>query len=65
MTKEKIKKAGRPRAKNSKYPFAGLGLDSREEELLQGILDAKDLSYRQVARVLIREWIREHKPRPT
>lgn len=57
--KEK-KPVGRPRAKNSKVPLFGLGLDKREEEELQAILKAKERSYKAIARMLIRDWIKEN-----
>ncbi len=53
----------RPRAKNSKHPFAGMGFDKLEEEELKKRLAEKDISFRRLVRHLVKEWIKETRPR--
>lgn len=49
----------RPKKKGSTGSFNNLGLKPHEEEELTKILEEKELSYRQVAKALIKQWIRE------
>lgn len=51
----------RKKSKNSPLSFKGLGLEPNEDKQLISILKAKELSYANVARKLIRGWIEENK----
>ena len=49
----------RKRDPKSNNPFSGLGLKPEEDKKLTELLEQKDLSYKQVVRALIRQWMAE------
>ena len=50
----------RKKSKNSKYPFAGLGLDKEEEVKLKALLKLKEMSVKGLSRYLIKKWMVEN-----
>lgn len=57
MTKKTTR--GKTRAKNSSYPFSGIGLKPEEDQRLIKMLEEHDLSARQLLRALIRQWMEQ------
>jgi hypothetical protein len=44
--------------KDRKYPMGGLGLKDKEEEMLEGILNDRQISLKYLQRYLIRKLLR-------
>jgi hypothetical protein len=51
----------RPRNKNSNNSFGGLGLDTEEDKKLQKVLKDKDVSLKQLTRMLLRQYLDSYK----
>lgn len=53
----------RPRKKNSKNSLGGLGMETYEDETINKRLAERDISLRWLIRKLLRDWLKETKPR--